>query len=261
MITHINIQSARARVNKNQIWRTTLLVDGINFKRNKNNKSRYGYVLKITDAKFNVLRRDKQISEAIAMLRSIMRRPYIHEYEEERNRIDDERKNIHLSIKDLQNLIKNEYLLDHLNIDLIKKAKDLLSVFIYRRDNLLKTGRIRVGKYTVRNRWIKEILMCLISLNEGAQYETVYQKNEIINGEAVISKSKKVLTKKFKGKISRIEREDFVYKLIVKYNLQRYRSLGKPSAVEKRKIKESYGDNEQSIRRQIRDFDYKIRKI
>ncbi len=215
--------------------------------------------MKLTEAKFKVLERDKQISEAIAMLRSIMRKPYIHEYEEERNRIDDERKNIHLSIKDLQNLINNEYLLYHLDIDLTK-AKDLLSVFIYRRDNLLITGRIRVGKYTVRNRWIKEILMCLIRLNEGAEYETVYQKNEIINGEAVITKSKKIVTNKFNGKISRIEREDFVFKLIVKYNLQRYKFLHKPPGEEKDLIQDEYGNSQDSIRRMIRDFDYKIRK-
>lgn len=215
--------------------------------------------MKLTDAKFKVLERDKQISEAIAMLRSIMRRPYIHEYKEERNRIDDERKNIHLSIKDLQNLIKNEYLLYHLDIDL-KKVKDLLSVFIYRRDNLLNTGRIRVGKYTVRNRWIEEVLMCLIRLNEGAEYETVYQKNEIINGEAVITKSKKIVTNKFSGKISIIEREDFVFRLIILYNLQRYRFLGKTPAKEKYLIQEKYGKTEDSIRRMIRDFDYKIRK-
>lgn len=214
--------------------------------------------MKLTDAKFKVLERDKQIAQAIAILRSIILRPLMHSIIEERTRIDDERKNIHLSIKDLQNLINNDYLLYHLDIDLTK-AKDLLSVFIYRRDNLLNTKGIRVGKYTVRNRWIKEILMCLIRLNEGAEYETVYQKNEIINGEAVISKSKKIVTNKFNGKISRIEREDFVFKLIVKYNLQRYRFLGKSENQQKILIKEKYQNSEQTIRRTIRAFDRDIR--
>ncbi|MFC1527540.1 hypothetical protein ACFL5D_02190 [Candidatus Neomarinimicrobiota bacterium] len=216
--------------------------------------------MKLTDAKFNELRRDKQISESIAMLRSIVRKPLIHSEIEERNRIDREKNNVSSSIKDLRQIVKNEYLLDHLELEK-SSVEQLLSGLEYYKKDILNTDRIRVGKYTERNRWIKQFLMRLMILNEGAIYETVYSEKVSDSNNVVQLKTKKVLTKKFKGIISRIEREDFVFRLIVKYNLQRYRFLGKSEKQEKVLIKEKYQDKEESIRRIIRAFDNDIRKF
>lgn len=191
----------RAKINKNQIWRTTLLVNGINFKRNKKNKSSMRNLMTLSDQKYSELRENKQISQAIAMIKNIMiddkkgritkeREHYIG-YAEYLSKsintleclrndstvmallkidkylqfyLDELRKSKHAeseAVSALEKLKNDPHLTSLLDLEINHYIQYQINKLKKSKESFLKSRPRRIGHNTARDEWVEEIILIL----------------------------------------------------------------------------------------------------
>lgn len=182
--------------------------------------------MKLSDKTYNELMKNKDVANAAKVLKKHMLNRSNTGSKAQRERIDNEKRELIEAIEIIKKIQNNSLLTIYLNIH-ENRLIGTLKYLQYFKKQKEEGKRIVVEKYFYINTWIG---MLIIALYEAGLNETA-------------------------------RREDFIFKFISENNLEEYKFSEMSKEDEKDKIEDNYIVYEDSIKRMIRKIDKKCRYV